>query len=157
MVSFLQIFSFFLIFSGLSCSIFLEFLPGSKGHESRLSWKFRENLSKIRAPGRVLWFFDSYSACNRDRTPKFTVYDLRRYLSGEKRIFKRFPLIPEMWRILARETGFSSVETTKCKIGKDKWKIGKSGRTLSKIGKAGEWRKIGSLPPKSGDFATLLR
>ena len=91
MVSFSQIFLFFLIFSGISGSIFLEFLSSSLGYENRLLWKFRENPSKIGVPGRVL---DFCSARNRDGTPKFRAYDLRDidYLSGGKKNFEKIPI-----------------------------------------------------------------
>ena len=87
MLSFWQIFTcffclffFFLIFSSVSDSIFLEFLPCSEGLESRLSWKFRENQSEIAALAELFSFFpfcDSRSAHNQDLTLKFISYYLR--------------------------------------------------------------------------------
>ena len=37
-----------------------------------------------------------------------TIYATLITCLGEKRILKKFPLVPEMWRFLARETGFLS-------------------------------------------------
>ena len=50
-------FFFFLIFFCVPGFIFLDFLSGSEGFISQLSWKFRENSSKIGTLAKVFPFF----------------------------------------------------------------------------------------------------